>query len=92
MLLTEPPLLKLSGILPFGVNVSVVPGPRGDDSSSKPLTLRVPFPFFGKEYTKIIVSLNEVLVVSSVAYHIAGNFHIIIIIGDLTSGLIFIVS
>ena len=55
-----PPPLKLSGILPFGANANDYPGPPGDDSSSKPLTLTGgAFPFFGREYNKIIVRVNN---------------------------------
>ena len=56
----EPPLLKLSGILPFGANVNDLPGPPGDDSASKPITLWVQFPFFGRNYSKIIVRIIKI--------------------------------
>ena len=52
--------MKLSGMLPFGPNVGDYPGPPGDDSSSKPLTLGASFPFFGKEYNKIIVRMDTI--------------------------------
>ena len=54
------PLLKLSGILPFGPDDGDLPGPSGDDGSSKPLTLRIPFTFFGSEYSKIVVRIDNI--------------------------------
>ena len=49
------PILKLSGILPFGVTAGDTFGPTGDDSSSKAFNLAVPFNFLGKEYQSITV-------------------------------------
>lgn len=46
-----------SHLLPFGVGTEDLQGPRGDDSASDPLTLRVPFTFFGTEYREIIVRI-----------------------------------
>ena len=47
--------IPLSNLLSFGIGAGDLLGPSNDDSSSDPLTLRIPFTFFGTQYRKIIV-------------------------------------
>ena len=54
-----------SHLLPFGVGTDDLQGPRGDDSASEPLTLRVPFTFFGTEYKEIIVRIYQFNIITS---------------------------
>lgn len=48
---------NFSHLFPFGVGTNDLQGPRSDDSASDPLTLDVPFTFFGTEYQQIIVRI-----------------------------------
>ena len=48
--------LNFSDLFPFGVAEGDQLGPRGDDTSSDPVTLDIPFTFVGEEYTEIIVN------------------------------------
>ena len=54
-----------SGLLPFGDSAGDLSGPFGDDDASSPLTLTLPFRFYGVEYTRIIVSVLNSYIVNS---------------------------
>ena len=53
--------LNFSGLFPFGIAEGDQFGPRGDDSATDPVILDIPFTFFGKEYTEIIVSMHNII-------------------------------
>ena len=63
-----------SHLLPFGVGTEDLQGPRGDDSASDPLTLRVPFTFFGIEYREIIV---RIIVLRHSYMHMSQTFTVV---------------
>ena len=70
-----------SRLFQFGVGTDDLQGPHGDDSASDPITLGVPFTFFGTEYREIIVRVllsHYVVVLLCIAR--AGEFKWFVII------------
>lgn len=61
----DSPTSNISWLLPFGPDVGDLQGPQGDDSASNPITLRVPFTFFGTKYREVIVSIMHIVYVTN---------------------------